>query len=208
MDAINYDDLRVLYRGSVCLYKGTPVKVTEIKEEGRNNIFTLYNLELKKSFNVAFKIEDFSPIEGRIGFVNHSNMSFYITRRPSRQWIIGLAPTNIRINVLAKPAHYDCKHKAFAEIQELDTRAVLSAIKGEYPSFEEATHKAITTGGVFAFDRQFAIDCDKSVYFKTTKVGSLKRGENIQSIILDSKYEYLELPLMQHYEKTFRTFNN
>ena len=205
MDEILYDDMHTLYLGGVCMYKGIPVKVMNITRKEGKPMFELLYLELQKKGTVVFKMDDFGPPIGRIGFVNHGNAAFYVTRRPSRQWAIGLKSSNVRVK---------CTQSIFLkgvdqfnrEVSKMELKTLAHSMLGKYPKFEEALAQAIETKGVYAFDRQFAIDHEKTIFYKTNPVGKLKRGKKLQYVEFNPGFEYLELPLMQHYEKTFRTF--
>jgi hypothetical protein len=207
MNDILYDDLYTLYLGGVCLYRGEPVKVLNIQNRDKPT-FTVLNLEHQQRIDVVFNMKDFSAPLGRIGFINHSNDAWYITRKPSRQWAIGIKSSNVAIKRVT--SDYTrigaAGERARKEVVGMELKALSLTIKGTYPKFEEALAKAVEHKGVYAFDKQFAIDAAKNIFYKTSLVGKLKRGKNLQHVVFHPGFEYLELPLMQHYEKTFRTF--
>lgn len=205
MDEILYDDLHTMYLGSVCMYKGEPVKVEQVFMRDKPT-FTLLYLALGKHVDVKFSLKDFSAPVGRIGFVNHGNMAWYVTRRPSRQWSVGLKSGNVLIKSVNSMYRKVGSERVRQEVGKMGIKAVALALKGDYPKFEEALKLAVEHRGVYAFDKQFAIDADKNIFYKTELVGKLTRGKQLQHVEFLPEREYLELPLMQHYDKTFRTF--
>lgn len=205
MDDISIEDIFQLYNGSVCLYKGEPVKVVEIL--GRNEI-VLRSLEFSKKFSVKFSFDYFSAPIGRIGFVNHGNLAVYVTRRPLRQWAVGLKNSNIkcRLPLIKVDIEHLDKLKAIRDVGKMELKAMAMSLKNNYPSFADALKLAVNKKGVFAFDKQFAVDYERNIYYKTRHVGRVPRGTNLEKTVFTPGNDYLLLPLIQHYEKTIRVF--
>lgn len=206
MDNISYHDLSQLYNGCLCLYKKEPVKVLEIDI---NHKMLIRSLEYGKTMTVAFSFENFSPPLGRIGFINHNNLAFYATRRPMRQWALGVKPGNIRL--IAPDLAVVVKHPIMStqkEILKFELKTVSDTLKNNYPSFVEALKSAIANKGVYAFDKQFAVDYERNIYYKSKCVGKLPRGFNLNNVVFTEGNDYLLLPLIQHYEKTVRVFGD
>lgn len=205
MDKITPEDIHALYFASLCVYKGNPVKVIDCAGYD----VTVIHLDTGASSVVKFKLEDFTAPIGRIGFVNYQGVALYITRMPHRQYTVGMKPGNTKIQFPEYRSNME--HHSLMRISEkisrMDCPEIARAIRGIYPGINDAIAQAVADKGACAFDRQFAVDYERKIYYKTKWVGSLPRAAvTLNDVKFRENYEYLQLPLLQHYEKTLRTF--
>ena len=203
MDEISLVDIESIFRNTLVLHKGVPVLFISINAD---RVATLFILEHGKTVKVKFELADFSAPRGRIGFVNHLNNAFYIKRRPRRQYLVGISGGNSEISPLPYGS-YDERLTGKDQIRKLNLRCIHFAMKNEYPVFKEALAKAVASNGAYAFDKQFAVAYDRSIWYKNKMVGEIPKGRtSMKSIVFTKEYEYLQLPLLQNHGKIVRTF--
>lgn len=204
MDEISIEDIESLFCKSLVLYKGAPVLFKSIT---MNREATLLLLEHGKDIKVKFLLEDFSAPRGRIGFVNHGGLAHYFSRKPQRQYVVGVNGRNIAVKTI-NYLNAERQIVANKEIRDLDKKAIHAAMLNQYPKFSEAFAQAIKTGGVVAFDKQFAVGSDGIVWYKAIRVGthSLDKQASLKNIVFLKEYEFLQLPLLQNHGKTTKTF--
>jgi len=204
MPELSEHDIAQLYADSVCMYEGHPVKVIRAGRKMR-----ILNLEHGKESVVDFNYDKFKSLKTRLGFVNSDGYVFYAARRPARRFSVGVTRSNTVIQYVG-PQPKDYRH--FRNAQELVTRMHSkdwhNTISGQYPSLQLATKIAVNTKGICAFDRQFAIDKERNIYYKMDRVGTLpKLARSTNRITFDEGKEHLELLLNPNYDKTVRTFS-
>lgn len=206
MGDMSFNDLVQLYEGCLCMYKDEVVKITKCSPEFTVNITYL---EHGKKANVKFDMEMFSAPLSRIGFVNHGHMAFYMRRAPRRQWAVGITPNNVLVNWpnLKFAMGDNNPYQLIKEVNKLDLKCISNSIKGVYPSYAEAQKAATEHKGMYAFDRQFAVDGERNIYYKLDHIGVMpKTAKHLEAIKFLDGFDYLQIPLLQHYEKTIRTF--
>lgn len=205
MPELSINDVIQLYEGTLCKHKETFVKIEAVKSA---TVVSVFDLRTQRRKDLPFKLEDFGAPLGRIGFVNHCNWAFYITRQPVRRYQVGASPNNIQIKCPGweNPAHHPLA-QASSEIKNLKLATIMDSLEGNYPTFNDALDKAVERKGLYAFDKQFAISYDRNIFFRTEFVGILPpRTRKKERIVFQQRYEHLELLLNQDYEKTARTF--
>ena len=104
--------------------------------------------------------------------------------------MMGINDANLRLQYLKDYLRYDA-----GEANRLSTTSMefYRTLKGIYPSFEAALDQVKTFGGACAFDRQFAIDEERRIFYKRYKVGKAGRGAiDKRGIILDDRYAFLK----------------
>jgi hypothetical protein len=74
-------------------------------------------------------------------------------------------------------------------IERFNCKAIGLAMLNKYPSLEEAQDQAIKETGGYAFDKQFAVDFEQNVFYKTKRVG--RNGP--KGIRFDKGFEFLSL---------------
>lgn len=199
---LSYHDQEQLYESGLFEYKGDLVKVINTN----NGKFSIKYLKTGKSQSVPFDPKHFKVPDNRIGMVNFNKSAFYIERKTIRQYILGPAPSNIRVhNLIGAPEEDDGLNylkESMKKIGELELPCILDSYQNRYPSLIQAFEKAIETNGTVAFDKQFAIDCLGRVYYKWNQVGQYKHG----FIDFIPKYSFCIILLEDCYEKTSRNF--
>lgn len=191
MADISVDDIRNIYVNSLCMYKGTPVF---FKDVTNGRIATLRNVSTKKLVDVPFNLEEFSAPQQRIGYVNHRNNAFYVTRLPVRRFQVGIAKGNVEIRFREAPGSdgYRGKDELFA----FNLPTLAESMLNKYPSFQEAFQKAIASAGIWAFDKQFAIGFDGKLYYKTQHVADIGKGVRTpRTAKFKPEFEYLSILL-------------
>ena len=197
-------DVRQFYNKTLCLYKGEPVYVREAAA-GR---ISIVHLQTGKKEVVDFQPEDFGPLRSRIGMINESGAVFFMKRTPVRLMQVGHSLNNCRLETVILSNVEGGQRLATDRLRSLQTPSLYSAIKGEYPSFQTAL-KSITEDGRagIAFDKQFAIDNRRNIFYRLQRVGVLPEGsKKIGDIQFKKGLEYLSLLLEQNYEKHSRDF--
>lgn len=204
MDEISIGDIESLYCKTLVLYKGTPVLFKSIS---MGRVATLLVLEHGKDIQVRFSLDDFSAPRGRIGFVNHGNLAFYFSRRPQRQYAVGVNNRNITVRTIPYLSE-ERQMAAHTEVCAFNKKALHFAMLNQYPKFKEAFEQAVKSHGAVAFDKQFAIGGDGVIWYKDKRVGghSLDKQPSLKNIVFDKQYEFLQLPLLQDHGKAAKTF--
>ncbi len=204
MPDINMGDLEQLYYKTIVMLKDSPVYITSFDPE-RN----MYYVDLKtgKKHHCKFVADDVKPVVGRVGYINHNGHSIYMQRMPVRRYQIGLNTGNCKFLYHEDQRHHQTFMRAYDQVSRLNVGSIANAILNNYPSFREAVGVAKVSGGACAFDKQFSIDSERNVYYKTKKVGVLPaRSLSVKRIEFKEGFEFLETILEPHYEKTVRTF--
>jgi hypothetical protein len=199
MDKLSKNDVEQLYLGCLLRYKGDIVKVYDVLSADEVEIFKLASQE---SVIVPFIQSDFTPIAERIGFVNDfPNGVAYISRQPKRLFSVGITSNNTRITLLAGillPRH----------IVGFTSLAIVDAINNKYPSLSQALKIVSKESRHCAFDKQFAIDSNRNIYFKSRGiVGYLpKPYRSKERIVWKYGAEMYQFLLEPRHAKTVRTF--
>lgn len=202
MVELSVADIEQLYYKSLILYKGKPAKVLSIN---RDKTVMLTILASQRKVVVPFIQDDFKPVLGRIGFVNHGGFAFYVQRMPVRRYNIGLTQQNTVVRGISR--HHPEAFRAYDAVAALNTKSICQALDNDYPTLQSAIKAAKEREGSVAFDKQFAVDHMRNIYFKATKVGAIPLRYSARNRIrFEPEYEFLEILVEPHYEKTVRTF--
>lgn len=201
MAELALNDIEQLYVGSICKFRNEIVRVNSVNVDREVSITLLrYN---KKAL-VKFNQDDFTATRGRIGYINEGGHAFYTTRQPVRRYSIGLTNGNTQISYLPKFRRES--HRAIEIVSRMASKSWAYALSNEYPTLSQAIQIAKESNGSCAFDKQFAVDKDRIIYFKNDPVGSIPpRTSTIKRIVLAPEYAHLELLLKQNYDETVRT---
>lgn len=190
-------DVRQFFRNTLCLYKDKPVFVRET--EGFN--LSITHLETGAKQNVLFNAKDFGPLRERIGMVNEGGNVFFVKRTPVRIMQIGHSTSNTKVDCVIQTRSEDGYYGSRDAVRGLQKPSVYSAIANKYPTFKTAVSKAKLIGGM-AFDKQFAVDYNGNIYYRTQKVGTIGDGaESVGDIRFKAGMEYLSLLLDKNYAK-------
>ncbi len=200
MDELSYQDVSQQYLNNLVEYKGSIVYVTRVFEDKRVKIFFL---DSRLTETVQFELGHFSVIKKRLGMVNVCDAVIFLSRIPVRKMGIGLNKGNIQTDLL--PINYpQGKADTVYLIQSLTYEGILKTLTNTYPSFKQALNKVKKDKpATVAFDRQFAVDSDGAIYYKTQFVGSLPEGKTLTSeIVFHKDAQHLSILLENNHEKT------
>jgi len=197
---LSLEDQQQLFNGCLLIWKGRFVKVLSV-----GATYRLFDLADQKEVLVQAPYKDFTPPYKRIGMVNTGGSCIFVMRTPTRQYQVGYSSHNCRYQYL--PVNYpDGQGLTRDVVRALTSKAVHDALVGQYPSLKEALSNAAMADGACAFDKQFAVDHARNVFFKDKKVGSVPSNRvGISSIRWNDGQEYLSLLLEKNHEKDLRT---
>lgn len=186
-ERVSIEDLRTFWKGCVAVFQGEPVFVIGVGDRREAKVKRLRDGSIT---TIDLTKEDLIPPDGRLGFVNLNGTVIYTQRRPVRKFMMGINDQNLHVRMLKEYLRYEQ-----GEIHRLSTTSMefYRTLKGEYPSLEEAIDQVKTFGGAVAFDRQFAVDEDRYLYYKMYRVGKVGRGcVDKRGLILNPGYEFLK----------------
>lgn len=189
-ERVSLEDLRTFWKGCVAFYKGEPVFVIGVGEGRKGYEAKVKNMKDGNIVVVGLTSDRLDPPDGRLGFVNLNGAVIYTQRRPVRRFMMGINDNNLNQQYLNEHIRYEN-----GEIHRLSTSSIefYNTLKGIYPSFSEALNQVKTFGGAVAFDRQFAVNEDRSIFYKRHKVGKAGRGAvDKRGIVLDEPFQYLK----------------
>ena len=200
-EEISYEDIVQQYKGTVVLYKGEPVYISGVSVDPPYKVNFTYIITQKRGAAV-FNMEEFKPPALRIGMVNIMSSVVYCSRQPRRVMQSGISNRTLGVEYLA--THYpegqaECRHA----LQRLNVPALGEAMVNDYPPFEECLEFVKNFKGAMAWDKQFAIDSERQIHYKTSVVGNLPRNcTRVERIQFDAGYEHLEILLGDNCGKT------
>lgn len=202
MAEMSHGDVVQLYHDTICTYKGSPVRVTDID---RDLNVTFIMLRHGKSAKAKFDADLFGPPLARIGFVNEGTHCVFVTRQPVRRFQVGLNRGNVKLHSMPftdrKAAERD-----YNLVYRMNTKGWAKALDNEYPTLAEALRIVTEHKGVVAFHKQFAVDSERRIYHKTTHVGSIPpRMSTTKRIVFEDQYTHLDTLVISNYDKTTRT---
>lgn len=186
-ERVSIEDLRTFWKGCVAVFQGEPVFVIGVGDRREAKVKRLRDGSIT---TIDLTKEGLIPPDGRLGFVNLNGTVIYTQRRPVRKFMMGINDQNLHVRMLKEYLRYEA-----GEIHRLSTTSMefYRTLKGEYPSLEEAIDQVKTFGGAVAFDRQFAVDEDRNLYYKMYRVGKVGRGcVDKRGLILNPGYEFLK----------------
>ena len=204
-ETCSYQDLQQLFLGTVVLYKDKPVLVKQISADKTIKVYTLATQKVEILEKKDLK-EISAPIR-RLGFLNLPDGAVYMKRLPVRKWQVGISQNNVSVGVLPSGCYTANNAVLRAEAHRFDSVAHHNMIHGIYPSLKEAIDYLKKTTVVIAFDKQFAIDSEGSIYFRTEEVGKLPaKRVGIDSIQWRDGKSHLRILLGGAYEKTLSDY--
>lgn len=192
MKGIRFEDLSQKIKSSIILYQGKPIFVTDVSPEMYVHFYDLATLEP----NGVKWSQAFSAPTSRLGMVNVHGSVIYASRMPERRMKLGIGKENIKFERLK--VHYPDRsfdHTLY-HLTKLIRQELADTLIGNYPSFKQACTYARQERGAYAFDRQFAVDSDGFIHYKTDKVGLVHKGK----VVFAKKYTGLESLLATGYE--------
>lgn len=200
MDELSYADISQQYLNNLVSYKGQIVYVSRVFEDKRVKIMFM---DSRLTDTIVFDRKDFSVIKSRLGMVNVCDSVVYMSRIPVRKMGIGINKGNINTSLL--PVQYpQGKEDTLYCIRSLTQEGILHTLQGKYPTFKKALQKVKNERPrTIAFDRQFAVDSDGAIYYKTYYVGAIPEGsETVSEIVFIDSYKHLSILLENNHEKT------
>ena len=199
---VSLDDLKQYFHNSVILYKEKPCKVVAISDA---KVFKILNLETQKLVAVADPFGHITPPNRRVGMINCNGSVFYMKRLPMRRYQMGLNSGNTSCE-LVEGCHNYTYPNAQSKLAQLDCKELADAMFNIYPTLKEAITNNKEFGGGMAFDKQFAIDAKKRIYYRTKRVGVLAaKDTTVEKIQWEAGYQYLSILLDGNHEKDLRT---
>lgn len=180
------EDIRTFYRNTVAMVKGAPCKIVDVNGNARVHYRNIRDGELRM---IGYDPKLIVP-PPRIGYVNYEGECAYFYRRPVRKMQMGVNHQNLGRDKI-RGAHY-----RMDGVLSVDPwiDAVADAIENKYPSLVVCRKKAGIFGGIWAFDKQFAIDEESNIYYRSQHVGHLPpKANSIEQIEFIPEFEYLKL---------------
>jgi hypothetical protein len=198
LEKLSREDIIQQYAQNLVFYKGQPVYVVSVDAYSKCNIKFIKSGEEQ---NVPFSLATFKAPICRLGLMNIRNSVVHLSRIPVRRMNIGLNGENLVVQLL--PVDYpEDQYTTVDHVRSLHHKSWIDVFEGNYPTFAEALEKANKSRGACAFDRQFAVDKNGNVFYKTKKVGSAKKSTEVKDITFDAEFVYLSLLLEGNHEKT------
>lgn len=203
MDDLNRGDIQQQYYQNIVMYKGDLVYVATVGDEAPVKLI-VYRLIDNKRMSVAFTLKDFGPPVGRLGMVNVAGSVVYASRRPVRKMNIGISTGNLVVHHL--PVEYpEGRDESLMAVKRLRSPEMAATMNGMFPTFQECLAYLKENRGAMAFDRQFAIDSDRRVFYRTNEVGNLpKNCTKPERIVFSKEYEHLNILIGDNCAKTLQ----
>jgi hypothetical protein len=204
MVELSVDDIRQMYVDNIVSYKGEFVKVRSVNAEG---LVSIIRLGSGKQSTVKFNRQDFSSPRKRIGYINHNCHAIYISRVPVRRYGVGINRGNTKTMFHETDRYKPTFVRALDQVARFDSKSWDDTLNNEYPSLRSALSIAARSGGSCAFDRQFAVDDLRYVYYKSIYVGKIApRYYTPQRIEFNEQFSFLSVLMELNNENTVRTF--
>jgi len=198
LEKLSRDDIQQQYLGNLVFCKGQPVYVDDVDRDCNCHIVHIKTGGFSWE---PFSLATFKAPISRLGMMNIRNSAVYLSRIPVRRMNIGLNRENLVVNLL--PVDYpERDYVTTDEVRTLCCKQWIDVFEGKYPSLAEALKTSKDNRGACAFDRQFAVDKNGNVFYKTKKVGSAKGITEVKDITFDAEFVYLSLLLEGNHEKT------
>lgn len=208
MDNMDIADIKRDVVGTVMMYDGVPYfiqKVNDVKE-----LIARPVADPTATSKFPYNSKLLKPITGRIGMISDGEGSVvYATRLPARKFFIGLSSNTLSVDMVYRTPDMGQKDTLYS-IKQFALPTVADALLNKYPSVAMAYKIAKQANGAMPFDKQFAVDHTRAVYYKTGKVvGHFPpKAKTVQEIQFKPEFDHLRLLLENNYEKTVRTFTS
>lgn len=195
MAELSLADQQQQYGNSLILYKGKPHKVKQIADTVR-----LLDLATQRIKYADFSLKDFAPPFFRFGYVNVEETVIYVQRLPLRIMQVGVNDNNCKFAWNYGDRNRN-REEAFRKVAAFECPEVLDMLVGNYPNLKTAYKKAMEHAGSYAFDKQFSVNFNGEIFYKTKSVGFIHEDDKI---IFNKNCEHLDLLLGDAYEKALR----
>lgn len=185
LQEISLADQRQMFQGSLVRYDGEPVVIQNISYGGLVDCLFIGN-NSEKALVLYDKLFDFKPVN--TGYVNMQGYTFFVSRTTRRQFKQGLSMDNV--NIKCNLAYGNERHNsAFERLMSLRCKPLYNTIKNIYPKLEQAVESFEDNVVEAAFDRQFSVNANGTLFYKAKEVGQV-RLDTLQ-IDFYPDYEYL-----------------
>lgn len=192
MKGINAIDLSQKIEDSIVLLDGKPIYCYQVGGDMSVYYYDMYSGNEKM---VPFSEKITAPT-ARLGMVNIHGSVVYTSRMPMRRMRLGIGRESLSCEKLK--VHYPDRsfdqHQYY--LNKLIRPELADTLLGKFPSFQEACIAVRQEKGAVAFDRQFCVDSDGYVHYKTKKVGLVNKGK----IVFATQYPHLYQLLKKDYE--------
>lgn len=165
------EDATAKYKGTLMMIDGEVKYIQAIKSLSEFSV-----VDIKTEMDEIIRVNEKNlKAPGRIGFVQVGAAVVYTTRVAARMWKGGITGDNIHTSGVG-PRGGQSLTTVSTSVRRLLHPGIAAALANEYPNLKKASRMAKQQSGTFAFDKQFAVDCDDVVYYKTHIVGRVIKG--------------------------------
>ena len=155
MTILTVDDAVQLYMGCIVDHNGELYVVRDIaSRRGTHHDLMCRKVSTGETVNIPADPDLVLCPTGdfRLGYVQWSSAdAYYLSRTPRRQFRVGWCENNVR------GLHMEAVSRLGAKF--------VNNIRGVFPEFKSAVKQSRGTGGIAAFDRQFAIGAGHHLYY-------------------------------------------
>lgn len=185
---MEYEDVIQLYKSTIISYEGEPLYVAECEKE---QLVTRTLASNGREYKLIPVNTDKIKSVGRIGYINDGGIAKFVKRFPKRLFTVGVNANNLNVS-------------GGLRLPPLFSKCIHDALFNNYPTLFAAWKVVKNNEAVsVAFDKQFAIDITRTIYYKGRAVGHIPKGYvRKQNIVWFKGFEYCEFLLDMNYEKT------
>jgi hypothetical protein len=169
---LSLEDCKTKYTGCIMMIDGEAKLVLNTIA-----VDTFYGHDLRTGVPQEWAVNEKNlKAPTRIGNVQVGHGVAYVSRNATRMWKAGLTRDNLNVQVVPSPAGSVTTSVIKKTVQSLEHKGIALALENEYPSLTVARRKAKQHEGTYAFDRQFAVDCNDKIWYKNHHVGEVVKG--------------------------------
>lgn len=192
-------DYPLLFKDTSLLIEGVPYYVCSF----RDNIAECLDIGSQDYVNIDFQ-KIVSIKIPHVGYFNHRGCCGFVQRNPVRRFKHGLCRENTSADFHNLDNLEGEKRDRYRDtgqlINRFQSKSHYNMLMNIYPSLKDAVELLQDGGDCIAFDRQFAIDVDFNIYYKTNNVGKCLIKDGGYKITLQKKYEHLRVALPKEYQ--------
>lgn len=170
---IDMDDCNQKFKNTIMMVDGSAKFITAILSQSQFKAIDLRSDEAE----VVEVNERNLKAPARIGMVQVNNGVAYVSRNAARMYKAGIDKANLCVQPLEAPRGGTSRATILSFIQRLVWPGIAEALENDYPPLSVAMRRAKQNKGTYAFDKQFAVDCDYAVWYKTHCVGDVVKGK-------------------------------
>lgn len=146
MTMLSFDDAVQMYHECIVEHEGKLLYVRDLSRDKEGHpVLSCREILTQKAIAVPADPDVVYCPSGdyRLGYIQDGDNASYLTRTPRRQYRVGWCTNNV--------------NNLNPERQTLRGESFVNNLKGVFMSYKDALDRSTTTGGIFAFDRMFAI---------------------------------------------------